>query len=299
MKFIEISGGDTVGVLQATTEAVSAQQAKNPDRVDAASDKGEAALKSVQTLSMFEPSRTVVVSSPEKVSVAIAREMAKLTHPGALIFSGQKPLSAAVRKALPGLEASKHPLPRGGSASSWVIQRFREQGVVPPREVLGPLSDAATTAVGAARVRHLVGMLAASGETEPSADVVESLTADMVVPPAVWAAADAVTRGDVAGAIPGSDVEPVVALSMVARRLARLSAVLEGQSESSELATLFEVQENSVRMLTRQVVATPQQVADAFDLVVDASEEVRRASDPVVARAIAETASARAAELLQ
>lgn len=299
MKFIEIAGADSVGVHRDTAAAIAAQQVNNPDRVDAAADKGVGALRSVQTLSMFEPSRVVVVTTPEKVSVAVARDMAKLEHDGALIFTGEKPVSAAVRKALPRLESHKHPLPRSNDAARWVRNRFSEVGVTLPDEVGGRLADVVTTAHGAARVRHLAELLRSCGLNQPSSEMFDALTADLGATEAIWAASDAVTRGDLKRALPSGDAEPIVALSMLARRLARIAAALEGEVDPAGLAEILEMREGAVHMMARGVTASRDDVSRAFDLVIHAAALCRQVSDPVVTRAATYTASLRAAEIFQ
>lgn len=299
MKFIEITGGDTGGVLRGTNAELKAHNVQNADRLDAALDKGAGALRAVQTLSMFEPSRVVVVTSPEKVSVANAREMAQLSHPGALIFSGEKALTNAVRKALPALESRKYPLPRAGDAASWVHSRFREVDVVLPGECVRGLADVATEATGAARIRHLAELLQACGLSSPPQELVESLTHDLGASEALWAASDAVGRGDLTAARPADEAEPIVALSMLARRLARIAAALESKEGPDALAELLEVRPAAVRMLTKDVRVSVSEVERAFDLVIDAAELCRRVSDPAVTRAAADVASLRAAGLMR
>lgn len=299
MKFIEIAGADSVGVHRDTAAAIASQQVNNPDRVDAAGDKGGSALRSAQTLSMFEPSRVVVVTTPEKVSVAVARDMAKLEHAGALIFTGEKPVTAAVRKALTGLESHKHPLPRSNDANRWVRDRFSEVGVALPNEVGARLSEVVTTAHGAARVRHLAELLRACGLEQPSPDVFDALTSDLGATEAIWAASDAVTRGDLKRARPSDEAEPIVALSMLARRLARIAAALEGEVDTAGLAAILDMREGAVHMMTRGVTASRDDVSRAFDLVIHASALCRQVSDQVVTRAAANTASLRAAEIFQ
>lgn len=299
MKFIEIVGADTVGVLHGSAAAVTAQEVQNPDRIDAAADKGVSALRAVQTLSMFEPSRVVVVTTPEKVSVAVARDLAKLTHPGAVIFTGEKPVTASVRKALPDLESHKHPLPRANEASQWVQARFAEVQVALPADVADRLAEVATTAHGASRIRHLAELLHSCGFDTPDHALLDTLTADLGASEAIWAASDAVTRGNLPGARPSEEAEPIVALSMLARRLARIGAILEGQAEPQELAALFETREGAVHMMAKGVQTSPTDVGRAFDLVIDAAARCRQVSDPVLTRAVAESASMRAAEIFQ
>lgn len=299
MKFIEVCGADTAGVTQGTEAAIAAQEVQTPDRVDAAQDKGAAALRAVQTLSMFEPSRVVVVTTPEKVSVAVARDLAKLTHPGAVIFTGDKPVNAAVRKALPDLESRKYPLPRGSEAWAWVKARFDEVQVTVPSEAVGRLAEVATTPLGAARIRHLASLLRACDMSIPDQGILDALTADLGASEAVWAASDAATKGDLLKARPNDDVEPIVALSMLARRLGRIAAALEGEADTAELSKLLESKEAAIRMMTRGVNITPEQVGRAFDLVIDASAACRQVSDPVITRALADSASLRAAEIFQ
>lgn len=299
MKFIEITGSDIVGVQRDTAATIDAQGVRTPDRVDAASDKGAGALKAVQTLSMFEPQRVVVVSTPDKVSVAIARDLAELTHPGALIFTGEKALTPAVRKALTTLESRKYPLPKPNEAPSWVRARFSEKGVTPPGATLQGLAAIATDPTGAARIRHVSELLAACGLREPDQAVVEALTHDLGASEAFWVASDAVSRGDLARSRPSEDVEPVVALSMLARRLARIAAILEGEASSQELAGLMETSEAATRMMTKGVRASRDEVSRAYDVVIEAADLVRRVSDPVVARTVADTASLRAGQMLQ
>ena len=299
MRFVELHGADTVGVSKTLLTVLNELGVPNADSVDAAQDKGAGALRAVQTLSMFEPTRVVLVTTPEKVSVAVARDMAKLTHDGAVIFTGEKAVSAAVRKALPDLETFKHPLPRPRDAYQWVASRFDSADVQLPPSNLHALAEVATTKTGAARVHHLADLLNACGLTTPPGELVDALTHDMGATEAMWVASDAVTRGDLTQARPIDEIEPVVALSMLARRLARIGAALEGQLETPELAKVLEQREVAVRMMTKDVQVSVADVEKAFDLVIDASAMCRRVSDQAMSRAVADQASLRAAELMR
>ena len=298
MQFISIYGTDSGGVTLATDQAIASTGIDSPDKVDASPDKGAGVLKSASTLSMFTPTRVVVVSAPEKVSVAVARKLAGLTHPGAIIFTGEKPVSAAVRKALPDLQVQQLTLPKpGGAARQWVTARFSEAGVQAPQETLPNLAELATTPLGASRIRHLVSTLQAAGNLQPSAETVGLLTSDLAIPEAVWAASDAVTRGDISSARAGEEVEPIVALSMLARRIARIGAAVEDTCSPRELASLLGMRDNAIHMMTRSVKISAADIMRAYNIVIDASARCRQHSDPNVARAIADSASMRAAAI--
>lgn len=300
MKFFEFTGGDVQGASRALSETLATLAGgRTPDRVDAAEDGGAGAVQALRTLSMFDPVRIVVVNNAHRVKVAEAREMAKLTHEGAVLFTGERALSAAVRKAIPELEIATYPLPAPRGAAAWVQQAFSQEGVRIPTEALGSLAEGAVTVEGAARIRHLAGALASAGLTEPTTQLLSSLGQGLAVPEEVWRASDAVTRGDVFGARPGSDVDPIAALSVLTRRLVRVGAALEGQLRQDDLARVLGVSPGAVAMLGRGVQVGPSEVVEALNIAVDASEQVRQVSDPAVVRVTVELASVRIAQLFQ
>lgn len=159
------------------------------------------------------------------------------------------------------------------------------------------LTELAGTALGASRIRHLASALQAAGNSAPRSETVDLLTSDLTIPEAVWAASDAVTRGDAAHARAGEDVEPIVALSMLARRIARIGAALEGAVSPKELASLLGMRENAIHMMLRGLDVDVRSVSRAYDLVIDASARCRQVSDSQTSRAIADTASIRAASI--
>lgn len=298
MKFFEFTGGDVQGASGAVAETLATLAAgRAPDRVDADVDGGSGALQALRTLSMFDPVRIVVVDNAHRVRVAEAREMAKLTHEGAVLFTGERPLSAAVRKALPELETATFPLPTPRNVAAWVQQAFSREGVRLPPSAIGSLSEGAATIEGASRIRHLAAALAAAGLVEPTAQLLGALAAGLSTPEEMWRASDAVTRGDVHGARPGPDVDPIAALTILTRRLVRVGAALEGHLPQDDLARVLGIRPGAVAMLSRGVRVGPTEVTEALDIAIDAAEQVRRVSEPAVVRVAVEIASIRIAQI--
>lgn len=298
MRLLEITGTDTGGVQRAVAATLSNAGVSQLDRVDAASDKGDGVVRAARTRSLFSASRNILVSTPEKFSVASARELAKVPVDGIVIFAGEKPLSAAVRKALPGLEQHLFPLPAARAAHSWMRDRSAEYGVQFPSDSMNLLAAVAPEPLGAYRVRQLLELCAAAGLVEPPSSLVQDLVADLQAPEAVWVFSDAVARGDVARALPPADLEPIAALSMLGKRLAQIGVLLEGQAAQGELPGLLGTSPGAVRMMLKDVSASREAVARAFSLVAEASLQCRFADDSVSRRAIADSACVRAAKLL-
>lgn len=292
MKFIEVTGPDAGGVQKTCSKVVGDLGVPNPDKVDAEKDKGEGAVKALQTISLFGDTRVVIVSNPHKVSVSVARELAGLTNQGAAVFVGDRGLSAAVRKALPGLKTHEHKL-GGNNSYQWVAERFQENLAQVSQSMLRELAGLADDKLGAHRVRVAASILAAAGETQPDDQLVRALVADVHIPDAVWKVTDKVVRGDVYEVLPDEELEPIARLSMVSKKLAQTLAAIEGGEDA---AGVIGVKPAAVHMMTKGLKADKVGLQKALKVVLDAAMTCREVSDPVVQKSVMENALVTAAK---
>lgn len=292
MKFIEITGTDT----DLVGEELQAAACGTVERFDAATDHGRAAASSATTPTLFATDRTIILDNADKVTVAYARQLADSTTNVTVIFTGDKQLTAPVRKALPGIERHLHPLPTVKTADQWVRDTASSAGVTLPADWIRRLGVLATDQVAAHRIRQAQRLFAGAGTHTPTTEQLDAFLGDLTGDTPFWALGDAISRGDKAAVISIGLDDPIPALTIATTRLARICAALEQAAD--DLPKLLGLSPAAARMLLHGFKGTPERANQAFQTLIEAELNARTLTDPELVRASALTACVTAAELL-
>lgn len=297
MKFLEISGDDIGSVNTAIDKVIFGAAGVPVERFDAAKDAGTAIVTAASTVSLFGSERLVIVRNAQKFTVDSARKLLESSADSTVVFTGSPGLSAAVRKALPLAESSVYKVPDLRGSKKWVKAILEEYSVSAEPDVASSLEKAAVTQIGAWRVRSLLQVCQILGIDEVSPELANDFFNDLSVPAAVWAIGNHVAQGNVFKSFIPGDVEPVVALSIVAGKLAKLGAFLES-SDSAELIEATGMSAAAAKSVNSGVVAGLEAVSAAYDVIMEASALCRQLPGEIERRAAGSSACSKAALIL-
>lgn len=274
MQCVEVSGSDADAVGRRVAELTTSRAV---EVFDASTDKGAALASQLGVPSLFGAPDVVVVRNANKIVADSATALAAANPSSQIVFTGEKPMSAAVRKRFTGLDVESFNLPNPRNAVGWCRSRAADFGVELQGQWLMELAPVVADPVGAHRFDSSMRMLASSGKLSPSEEELSAVMHGVAHDVPVWAVSDAVARGDVPGVVQALEaVEPIAALSVAASRLAKLGLVLEcPELPEGDVSALVGGSPYAVRMLRKGVSAGLGQVHAAFAALVDAEFRCR------------------------
>lgn len=284
MRILALTGDDSWAVRARRAAAIESSPTgpSGVERYDLADDGGASLVKAATTMSLFSGVRVLVGEPAAALSESCANALAAASTDAHIILWGSAAIPVNVQTILGDrLQHEQFPIPRGRAIDARVDAMLLQTGV--------RLSSAARANVIARagedlpRALGTLMQLAHMALLSPTDSQVERLLGSSSGTPAPWVLADALERGELAGALEMSAVlEPVATVNYLSSRMGQVARVLdEGVPEAAAVAAWFgwssTTQASKLIGLARRL--GPEGVAISWDLIAAADRAVKVSPD--------------------